>query len=177
MILHNFISNPLVLCTLTFRLFCHWLFLLHQRWQYLVHYNINKKVLLREHKRHTICRVASARYAALSNGGGGLPHPVLAGGVPYPVLVRGVPPSIPGMGTPPVSWMGYPSAWTWDGVPPISWMGYPLPGSGIGYPDHPDLGQGTTPPPVKVWTDKQTENSTFPILRMRVVIIIEQVLP
>ena len=36
----------------------------------------NKKVLLRKRKRHTVRRVASARYAALSNGGGGgVPHP------------------------------------------------------------------------------------------------------
>ena len=40
----------------------------------------NKKVLLRERKRHNARRVASARYAALSNGGGGVPHPVLGGG-------------------------------------------------------------------------------------------------
>ena len=33
----------------------------------------NKKVLLRERKSHTARRVASARYAALSNGGGGNP--------------------------------------------------------------------------------------------------------
>ena len=41
---------------------------------------INKKVLLRERKKHTARRVASARYAALSpNGGGGYPHPVTMG--------------------------------------------------------------------------------------------------
>ena len=34
---------------------------------------IYKKVLLRERKRHTARRVASARYAALCNGGG-VPH-------------------------------------------------------------------------------------------------------
>ena len=116
-----------------------------------------------------------------SPGWGGVPHPVLAGGgypipgsgggypiqswpggypiqswlegVPHPVLAREYPPSRPGMGYPPVSWMGYPPhprdlGW---GNPPISWMGYPPPGPGMGYP-----------PPVEVWTDKQTENSTFP---------------
>ena len=52
---------------------------------------MNKKVLLREHKRHTVRRIASARYAALSNVGGGVPPPVLAGGrVPHPVLAWGV---------------------------------------------------------------------------------------
>ena len=39
----------------------------------------NKKVLLRERKRHTARHVASARYAAVSNGWG-VPHPDLIGG-------------------------------------------------------------------------------------------------
>ena len=48
-------------------------------------YIMNKKVLPRERKRHTARRVASACYAALSNGGGGVPphHPELAGQVPW----------------------------------------------------------------------------------------------
>ena len=69
----------------------------------------------------------------------------------------GAPPVDLGWGTP---------TWTWDGVPPVSWMGYPLPGPGMGYPPsagwgtpHLDLGWGTLL--VEVWTDKQTENSTF----------------
>ena len=42
---------------------------------------LNKKVLRLERKRHTACRVVSARYAALSpdgvrGGGGRVPHPV-----------------------------------------------------------------------------------------------------
>ena len=37
-----------------------------------------KKVLLRERKRHTARRVASARYAALSRGGG-VPYPRVGG--------------------------------------------------------------------------------------------------
>ena len=49
----------------------------------------NKKVLLRERKRHTSRRVASARYGDLSpDGGGGVPHPVLDGGR-YPILLTG----------------------------------------------------------------------------------------
>ena len=72
---------------------------------------VNKKVLLPERKRHTARRVASDRYAALSNGGGYLPPTIQ------------------------------------------TWMGYP--------PNHPDLA-GVPPPPTEVWTDKQTENSTFP---------------
>ena len=43
----------------------------------------NKKVLLRERKRHTARRVASAHYAALSNGWGGTPSRPGWGGVPW----------------------------------------------------------------------------------------------
>ena len=38
---------------------------------------LNKKVLLREHKKHTACRVASTTSAVLSWGG--VPHPWLGG--------------------------------------------------------------------------------------------------
>ena len=45
----------------------------------------NKKVLLRERKRHIARHVASARYTALSPGGDGeVPYPVLEGGIPHP---------------------------------------------------------------------------------------------
>ena len=60
---------------------------------------LNKKVLLRECKRHTACHIASALYAALSDGG--VPHSVLVvGGNP--------PPSRPGWGVPPTiqTWPG-----------------------------------------------------------------------
>ena len=93
---------------------------------------LNKKILLRERKRHTARRVASARYAALFNGGGGLPHPVLDGwrGVPYPVLDGGgVTPSSPG--------------WGEGGTPS-------RPGQGVGVP-HPVLVQGGTPHPELEW--------------------------
>ena len=81
---------------------------------------MNKKVRLRERKRHTARHVASACYAALSPGWGegGTPSQVWMGGCPIQTIVSA------GWGTP----------WTWDGVPPISWMGYPLPGPGTGYP-------------------------------------------
>ena len=65
--------------------------------------DFNKKVLLRERKRHTARHVASARYADLSGGGrypisgpGGVPRPMsrahvqggtpsqVGGGVPHP---------------------------------------------------------------------------------------------
>ena len=52
----------------------------------------NKKVLLRERKRQTAHHVASARYAALSNGGGGYPIQSWWGVPQVP------PPSRPGLG-------------------------------------------------------------------------------
>ena len=74
---------------------------------------INKKVLLRERKRHTARRVASTCYVALSSdwgGGGGYliqslmgnPHPVPGGGGGYPGVHHSY------------------SIWTWNGVPPLS---------------------------------------------------------
>ena len=116
----------------------------------------NKKVLLRERKRFTACHVASARYAALSNGEG-VPHPVLVVGGTLPTTTMqtwsgGVPPTIqtwswgsPGTPLPPSRpGMGYP--------PPRPEMGNPLPPThrpGMRYP----------PPPQKC---RQTENITFP---------------
>ena len=80
---------------------------------------LNKKVLLRERKRHTAHPVASARYAALSNG--------WMGGGGYPIQSWwGVSPSRPGQGvgtpgTPPPptiqTWPPHPQ--TWDRVPPF----------------------------------------------------------
>ena len=141
----------------------------------------NKKVLLRDRKRHTARRVASAPYASdgggtLSSHGWGVPHPVM--GVPHPVIVGGggypiqslggiphhhpdlargypryPPPSRPGM--------GYPSS-------DLGW-GTPLPSRpGMGYPPHhPDLGWGTPPPtirpgtgyspPHRCWTDRHSQ--------------------
>ena len=69
----------------------------------------NKKVLLRERKRHTARRVASTCYAALSNpdlvrGGGGYPIQTWWGEYPIQTWSRGYPgyppPSRPGMGYP-----------------------------------------------------------------------------
>ena len=104
----------------------------------------NKKVLLCEHKRHTAHHIASTRYAALSNGGGGYPIQSWWGGTP----------SSHGGGYPIQSWGGgtlsshgrgyprYPPGQTWDGVPPIqTWHGVP---------SHPDLGWGT-PCPDLAW--------------------------
>ena len=116
----------------------------------------NKKVLLRERKRHTAHRVASARYADLSwggvprlrSGGGGVPIPC-PGGYPVP-CPRGVTPSQVQRVPNPMS----------GGLPHPRSRGYPIPGPG-GYPipgpggtpshfqgvPHPRVGgtQGTTP--------------------------------
>ena len=89
------------------------------------------------------------------------------GGYSIPGLNRRVPP-------PPFrAGMGYLSIWTLDGLPPSHLDGIPpcqldgvppshldglTPVTWMGYPH---LGWGT-PPPVEVWTEKQTENSTFP---------------
>ena len=149
----------------------------------------NKKVLLRERKRHTTRRVTSARYAALSNGEGGTPssprwgvphwvlamgdtpsspdqgvsHPVLVGGmgVPHPVLAGGT----PGYPLPSRPGMGYPSS-------SRPGMGYPPSRPGMDSPhphpqSRPVMGYppvqtcGGVPPPVEVWTDTQGEHITF----------------
>ena len=89
----------------------------------------NKKVLLREHKRHTARRVASAHSAAVSWPGGGYPHPVLIGGggtpsipdhggvYPHPVPIGGGAryPLISQMGIspPPSARWGYPPLARW----------------------------------------------------------------
>ena len=102
---------------------------------------VNKKVLLCERKRHTACRVASARYADPSGGGtpsqvwggtlsqvqGGYPIPGL-GGLPHP-RSWGYP--IPGLG-------GYPIPDPWGTPPPSSRPGW-------GNPPTLDLRWGTPP--------------------------------
>ena len=80
----------------------------------------NKKVLLRERKRHTARRISSARYArgggrGLVRGPGGVPG---VGGGPHPRSGGGYP--VPGLGGTPLSrpGMGYPPGQTWDGIHP-----------------------------------------------------------
>ena len=118
---------------------------------------LNKKVLLRECKRHTACCITSTRYAALSN-------PDLVGGYhrywvpPW----DGVPPNL-GWGTP----LRWGTLQTWDGVPPpdLGWgtpyldlgWGTPLPRPGMGNPHRPGMGylppdlRWGTPPPDLGW--------------------------
>ena len=104
----------------------------------------NKKVLLRERKRHTARCEASARYAGGGRGypiqswwGEGLPHPVMVG-VPHPVMVGGTPSSHGG---------GYPIQSCWGGTlgPP-----YHLP-SPWGYPPPSRPGWGVPPPTIQTW--------------------------
>ena len=130
----------------------------------------NKKVLLRERKRHTARHVASARYVTVRGGYpvpglGGVPHPRSRGGLPHPRL-GGTPSQvqggylIPGPG-------GTPSRPCQGGTPSLPSPGvYPIPGPwGVPHPDlvrggypiltlsrgvpgvppHPDLGWGTPP--------------------------------
>ena len=132
-----------------------------------------KKVLLRERKRHTARRVASARYVDLSpdrgvpypaDGGGGypsspglgVPHPVL-GGTPFQVWTGGTP-------HPDLGWRYPPSPLQQDGVPPSQvWDG--------GTPDLSRPGMGSVPPPPIERMGysppspkcEQTENITFPL--------------
>ena len=116
-------------------------------------FKINKKVLLRERKRHTTRRVASTPYVVLTG------YPPWQG-TPQP----GYPPLAgPGRVPPPPGWTwqgtpaarvppqpGYPPGWTWQGTPPARVpprSGYP-PGQGTpparvpprpGYPSWLDL--------------------------------------
>ena len=94
----------------------------------------NKKVLLRERKRHTACRVASARYAG--GVGGGVPHPVMVGG--YPIQSW--------WGGDPIQswWGGYPIQSWWGGVPhPVMVVG--------GYPIQSWWWGPQVPPTIQIW--------------------------
>ena len=113
--------------------------LCHQ--QYLANTTLNKKVFLRERKRHTA--VACSKYS-LCDEGGYLPWmgvPILAGGY--------------------LPWMGWPLPWMGGYLP---WIGWYLPWMGV-----PTQGMYPPPPPHQLegdtnplWTDTQTENITFP---------------
>ena len=100
----------------------------------------HKKVLLRERKRHTACRVASTPYVVLTG---------------YPPLAR-VPPS---QGTPlarVLPCQGTPPGWTWQGTPPAApWH------SGKCCKALWDMGT-LRPPPVDRQIDGQTRVKTLP---------------
>ena len=120
----------------------------------------NKKVRLRERKRHTARRVASAHFADLSPDKG-VPHPVLDRGYSIQSWMGGGTPSSPGYphpgphlvldgGTPSSLGWGTPSS-PGQGVSPSSLdggvpQGIPCPDLGWGYP-HPADG-GT---PIQTW--------------------------
>ena len=147
----------------------------------------NKKVLLRERKSNTACRVASARYAALSGGGGG--YPIWRGGTPARSWWWGGLPH-PGEVTPARSW----------------WWGVPHPRFGVSHPrvgEYPSQvlmvggtlgtprnavppppsrpGWGTPSPTIQTWmgyppprnVNRQTPVKTVPspVLRTRAIII------
>ena len=111
--------------------------------------NINKKVLLRDCKKHTTCQVANTRSAVLSWEAGGYTSPSW-----------GVLQSCPGWGV----------HLTW-GIPPKLGLGYPLARTGAP-PPPPSQDWGTSPagkglgPETCEWTES-CEKITFPILRMR----------
>ena len=86
----------------------------------------NKKVLLRERKKHTANHIASACYAALSPDWGGVPHLRSRWRVSHPRSGWGYP--IPGPGR------GYPSQVQVGITPSQVQVGYPIPGPGWGYP-------------------------------------------
>ena len=139
----------------------------------------NKKVLLRERKRHTARRVASTptcwcgwggypRYAPCPDLGWGTPLPWPGKVVPPPILtwmggypmllMRDPPPILTWDRVPPpppiLTWEGVPPILTWDGVPPIlTWEGgTPSPVlTWDGVPLNPDLGNGFPPPPLARW--------------------------
>ena len=126
---------------------------------------IHKKVLLRECKRYTVHHVASARSAVLSGG-----YPILTwpGGVLQSCTLPGLG-YLPSWdwGTSPCQDRGTPSGQDWDTPPPQKGPGKE---SGTGAPPVDrvlwDVGKyyamGYPPfPPCE-----QTENITFPILRM-----------
>ena len=141
--------------------------LFSQKITLLIETNVNKKVLLRERKRHTARRVASDRYSTLSpDEGGGYPIQAWLGGY-----------LIPGWGYPiPCLDLGWGTSCHLDGVPPpISWIRYPSPppGPGMGYPTppgwgnpRPDLGWGT-PPQSRCGLTNKLKTVPCPIFQMR----------
>ena len=147
-----------------------------------IKFKLNKKVLLRERKRHTARCVASTRYAGLvgtpATGGGVPPAWIWMGGAPCPGTggTPGTQSALDGVakvpphqldGVPPLPGPGVPhfhfeiaNDWLWLGVP----WGTP-PSAGWGIP--PSAGWGTPPPhhqldgvpPPTIGKDKGTPQS------------------
>ena len=159
-------------------------------WPHRVHYNDNKKVLLRERKRHTTRRVVNTPPLVLTGyppswpgQGGTLPGyppsrvPSQPGyppsrvppsqGIPHPPA-RVPPTRVPPLaGYPPrLDLAGYPPAWTWQGIPPAApWH------SGKCCKALWDMG---TPPcrQTKPWMDRHVSKHYLPVvLRTRAVTI------
>ena len=144
----------------------------------MFHNKINKKILLRERKRHTAHRVLSTPSAVLSRRGRGIPHHWTGGGG-TPSLT-GVPPILTWWGFPIPGWgypipdQGTPSSGPSQHIPPPpAGPGWGTPWEGtwdqsLGYTPERTWDQsryygmemGYTPPRVR--TDKQTETITFP---------------
>ena len=119
----------------------------------------NKKVLLRERKRHTARREASTPYVILTGYPPWAGYPLLAG---YPAPPAGYPPArVPPAGYPPgrvLPRAGYLPGWTWQGTPPPAAPWH----SGKCCKALWDTG---TPPPVDRQMEGQTRVKTLPSRR------------
>ena len=115
---------------------------------FIIFNQLNKKVLLRERKKHTARRVASTRHTLTV----WVPPCPDLDGEGYPILVMGgevpqVPPILTWDLDGGYSMPGY-CPHQQDGVPPLpiqTWHGKPPSSAGWGTPPSPDLGWGTPP--------------------------------
>ena len=138
--------------------------------------SLNKKVLLREHKRHTDCGVSSTPSVVLYRGGTpsllGVPQPGLTGRGTWSGVPTGRGTSTPRSdwggtqgGIPPPlgwTWPGYPSGWTWPGYPsPLAGPGWGTPLAGPGWGTHSPVDRQ-----MDGWTDT-CQNITFPSYYVR----------
>ena len=146
--------------------FINWLYCL----QALLLITYNKKVLLRERKRH-VRRVANVCSAVLPPEGGGYPSPGLGR---YPSPSQGVPSPVPAGGggkvTPVPAGGGYPSPVLARGVAQSGW-GVPLVETGVLQappPPPPQKGPRTEPEPgvhpLPPWTDRHLWKQCLPHL-------------
>ena len=124
-------------------------------------WNFNKKVLLRERKRHTARCVVSTHSVVLTwlTPPGWLTPPQLD----WPPWLTD-PPTPPQLDWPPPFRLDWPdpSRLDWPDPPPAG-LTWPLPQ--LDWPDPPPSWTDLTPP--QVWTDKQSETITFPSYYIR----------